>query len=285
MKRFFVFGTVLYFVGLINISAYLVQAVGTAFIVLSLLEYFGKRRFLIIGLLIAAAGATRVTLFGMAIFFLLEIIRNRGKLNPIKSLGLFLIPVIFSLSMLGIYNFKRFHSVFDTGYNKNASILDKDYYNYKYGFFGAIHVPANLYALIFKSPEPVARGGVEFVLKPPYLKADGFGMGIFFTSPLFIYLLLAKKEEYTKNAIVAILVLALPSLLYWGIGASQYGYRYSLDFLPLLFLILTSAFKKGIGDFAKVLIAYGIVFNLFYCMSIWNSYPLLSMFDYILKTI
>lgn len=285
LSNFFVFGTVLYFVGVVNISAYVVQAVGTAFIVLSLLEYFGNRRWLLIGLLIGAAGATRVTLFAMAVFYILELLRNRQQVHLSKSLILFLIPVIFSVSMLGIYNYKRFHSVFDTGYTRNVSILDKNYYNYKYGFFKPIHIPANLYALFFKAPEPVKVDNVELVLKPPYLKADGFGMGILFTSPLFIYLLLAKKEGHTVSAIIAIIVLTIPSLLYWGIGSSQYGYRYSLDFLPLLFLILTSAFKKGLGNFAKVLIAYGIVFNSFYMLSIWNSYPLLNFLDYLPKNV
>ena len=69
LANFFVFGTVLYFVGLVNISAYLVQTVGTAFVVLSILEYFTKRRWLLIGILIAAAGATRISLFGMTVFF------------------------------------------------------------------------------------------------------------------------------------------------------------------------------------------------------------------------
>ncbi len=283
LANFFVFGTVLYFVGLVNISAYVVQAVGMAFMVLALLEYFSKKRWLVIGILVAAAGATRLTLFGLSAFFILEIIRKRRYLSLRKSLVLLLLPIFFSVTMLGIYNLKRFHSVFDSGYTKNASILDKNYYNYKLGFFSPIHIPANIYSLIFKAPEPIRRDNVEFVLKFPYLKADGFGMGILFTSPLFIYLILAKKESYTTSAAVAIIILAIPSLLYWGIGASQYGYRYSLDFLPLLFLILTSAFKKGLGDFAKVLISYSIVFNCFYMLSIWNSYPLLSMFDYILK--
>ncbi|MDP2633103.1 MAG: hypothetical protein Q8P25_05290 [Candidatus Curtissbacteria bacterium] len=279
--NFFVFGTVLYFVGLVNISAYVVQAVGVAFVVLSLMEYFGRRRWFLVGLLVGAAVATRITLIGMAVFYILEIVRNFKKINVAKSVALFLIPIIFSAVMLGIYNFKRFHNVFDTGYTKNVSILDKNYYNYKLGFFNPIHIPANLYEFIFKSPEPVMRDGVEFTLKFPYLKADGFGMGILFTSPLFIYLLLAKKEEYTISAVVAIVILLIPSLLYWGIGSSQYGYRYSLDFLPLLFLILTSAFKNGLGNFAKALIVFGIVFNCFYMLSIWDTYPLLNFWVYL----
>ena len=116
--------------GLVNISAYIVQAVGTAFVVLSLLEYFSKRRWLVIGVLVATAGATRITLFGMTLFFLLEIFRNRTKLNFQKSLVLLLLPIFFSITISGLYNFRRFGSVFDTGYTRNVSVLDKNYYNY-----------------------------------------------------------------------------------------------------------------------------------------------------------
>ncbi len=281
LANFFVFGTVLYFVGLVNISAYIVQAVATAFTVLSLLEYFTKRRWLLIGALLAAAISTRITLLGMTVFYLLEIFRQRQKINLRHTLVLFLLPIFFALSMLGLYNYKRFHSPFESGYNMNVSALNKNYYNWNAGFFGPVHIPANLYALLIKAPDPIKMPGAEFVLQFPYLKADGFGMAIWFTSPLFIYLLYSTKKPYTKSALISMAFLILPSLLYWGIGASQFGYRYSLDFLPLLFLLLLSAFGKGLPTFAKVLIFVGIIFDCFYMLSIWNSYPLLSFWQYL----
>lgn len=281
LTNFFVFGTVLYFVGLVNISAYVVQAVGTVFFVLALLEYFTKRRWLLVGILVGAAGASRITLFGVIVFFLFELFRSRKKFDLSRNLILFLLPVVFSMSMLGIYNFRRFHSFFDTGYTRNVSVLDKDYYNYKLGWFNPVHIGANLYALLVMPPDPVKVDFYQFVLEFPYIRANGLGMAIWFTSPLFIYLLLAKRGAHTLGAIVGVIVLVIPSLLYFGIGTSQYGYRYSLDFLPLLFLILLSAFKKGLPSFAKLLITLGIIFNCFYMLSIWNSYPLLNFFEYL----
>ena len=281
LANFFVFGTVLYFVGLVNISAYVVQVIGTAFVVLALLEYFTKRRWLVIGLLIAAAGATRITLFGMTVFFLSEIIRLRQKLHLRRSFFLLLIPIIFSISMLGLYNFRRFHSVFDTGYTYNVSVLNNNFLNNQEGFFSLKHIPANLYVLLFMPPEPVIKDGAEFVLKFPYLKANYFGMAIWFTSPLFLYLVKARKVPYTMPAIIGIIFLLIPSLIYFGIGISQFGYRYSLDFLPLLFLLLATSFKNGLPVFAKILITFGIIFDVFYMSNIWGTYPLLSFVDYL----
>ncbi|KKR58778.1 MAG: hypothetical protein UU05_C0002G0036 [Candidatus Curtissbacteria bacterium GW2011_GWA1_40_47] len=281
LANFFVFGTVLYFVGLVNISAYVVQTIGTAFVVLALLEYFTKRRWFVIGLLIAAAGATRITLFGMTVFFLFEIIRLRQKLHLGRSFIFLLIPIFFSVSMLGLYNFRRFHSVSDTGYTRNVTVLDKNYLNNQEGFFSLKHIPANLYVLLLMPPEPVLKDGVQFVLKFPYLKVNHLGMAILFTSPLFLYLLKARKAPYTMPAIIGIIVLLIPSLVYFGIGISQFGYRYSLDFLPLLFLLLATSFKNGLPVFAKILITFGIIFDVFYMSNIWGTYPLLSFFDYL----
>ncbi len=281
LANFFVFGTVLYLVGLVNTSAYLVQAVGTVFVVLAILEYFTKKRWFVMGILIGAATATRITLISAAFFFVLEIIRNRSSLNLRKAFVYFLVPVISSLILLGFYNYRRFGSVFDTGYTYNASALNKDYYNFKVGWFSPIHIPANLYVLLAMPPQPVKMGRVEFVLQFPYLKADKIGMAIWFTSPLFVFLFAARKKPYTFSALAAIFAALVPSLLYWGIGIVQYGYRYSLDFLPFLFLILLSAFREKLSGAAKLLIAGGIIFNCVYMASLWGDYPLFRMFDYL----
>lgn len=279
LANFFVFGTVLYFVGLINVSAYVVQAVGMAFIMLSLLAYFTKRSWILIGLLVAAAGATRVSLFAIVVFYSLELFRLKNQINIQKSVLLFLIPVIFCLGLLGAYNWRRFGSVFDTGYSRNVSI-PKGYPNTVEGFVSPAHIPANLYLFLFAAPQPVKKDKVDYVLEFPYLKVSGQGMAIWFTSPLFVYLILAKRKPYTFSAIAAVMALTVPSLLYFGLGIDQFGYRYALDFYPLLFLILLSAFPAGLPIFAKILITGGILFNLFYMSSHWNSYPLLNFMKF-----
>lgn len=274
LANFFVFGTVLYFVSLVNISAYVVQAVAMPFVVLALWEYFSHKRYFVIGVFVALAIATRISLLGLALFFIFEIVRQRKKIDFVKSILYFSIPIVSCLAILGIYNYRRFNSIFDTGYTRNVSVLDKENGNYKKGFFSPVHISANLYSLLVMAPEPVLENPYELVLKFPYLKANGFGLAIWFTSTLFVFLIKAKKKEYTVNAVIGVVLLALPSLVYFGIGASQYGYRYGLDFIPLLFLILLSAFPNGLTPFAKTLIFIGIIFNMFYMLSIWNSFPL-----------
>lgn len=193
LANFFVFGTVLYFVGLVNISAYLVQVFAMPLILLGILEFLGKRRWLLIGLFVALATATRISLIGFAIFYLVEIMGNRTKINWKKSIIYFSLPLIAAIILLGVYNNRRFGSFFDTGYTKNITVVHNEGGNHIAGFFGPQHVGANLYVLLIKSFEPVTEDGVEFMLKFPYLKAEGLGLAFWFTSPLFVYLYFAKK--------------------------------------------------------------------------------------------
>lgn len=270
IANFFVFGTVLYFAGLVNISAFIVQTVATMFLVLALLEYFTARRWFILGILVAAAGLTRINLYLAAIFFVLEIIRMRNKIPFKLSLVSFFLPIIFSLLLWGTYNYRRFQSVFETGYRYNISLQNwPNAAQMKYGLFSLQYVPTNLYSMLGRGPVPILEEGGGFILKYPYFKADGWGMAIWVTSPLFVYLFRLRKEKYTLAAVLTILVLAIPSLLYFGVGFSQFGYRYSLDFLPFLLLILLPAFKNSLPRFAKILIIFGIVFDF---LLIFNTY-------------
>lgn len=280
LANFFVFGTVLYFLGLVPITAYTMQVIGLAFIVAAIYFYFVKRNWLIIGALIAAAGLTRLIYLGAIVFFVIELFRTNRQ-TVWKSFLLLTIPFLISLFILGIYNFRRFGSVFETGYKYNITLksypLDA---NLKKGLLSIKHIPANLYLLLLKGPEAVKSKDHGFNLVFPYLKADGWGMAIWFTSPLFLYLIKYKKVAYSYSAIATIILLSFPSLLYFGIGFSQYGYRYSLDFLPFLFLILLPTFKDGLTTFAKFLIFIGILFNCFYMLSLWDKYPLFELFGF-----
>lgn len=270
IANFFVFGTVLYFAGLINISAFIVQTVATMFLVLAILEYFTFRRWFILGILVAAGGLTRINLYLAAIFFVFEIIRLRHQISFKLSLISFILPIIISLLVWGAYNYRRFHSIFETGYRYNISLQNwPNSSQVRYGLFNIQYIPTNLYAMLGRGPVPILEEGGGFILKYPYFKADGWGMAIWVTSPLFFYLFKIRREKYTLAAVVAVLALAIPALLYFGVGFSQFGYRYSIDFLPFLLLILFPIFKNGLPGFAKALIVFGIFFDFFL---IFNTY-------------
>lgn len=274
---FFVFSTVLFGAGIINLSAYQVQALGIPFILFALYEYFSKKRTLLIGALIGLAVMTRFTLFLALVFFFIELLYKRLS---IKQFIYILIPVIIAVGILGAYNFRRFHSFTETGYRFNTTLNSYPLSsNLKSGFISPEHIPANLYSFLLMPPESLVKGGGGFVLKFPYLKANPWGMAIWFTSPLFILLLCRfKKGKYTWSALVACVAFAIPSFLYYGIGFSQYGYRYALDFMPFLFLILLPILNSKLSKRDLVLISIGVLFNCLFIASLWDSYPHFGIF-------
>jgi 4-amino-4-deoxy-L-arabinose transferase-like glycosyltransferase len=119
ISLFFVFSTVLFSASVINISAYQVEAFGFCFIVLALREYFGNKRSLFIGLLLGLAFLTRPNLILAFSFFIFELLQKRITL---KDLAKILIPIIFCIAVFAGYNFIRFHSFFETGYEHSVSL-------------------------------------------------------------------------------------------------------------------------------------------------------------------
>jgi hypothetical protein len=83
-------------------------------------------------------------------------------------------------------------------------------------------------------------------LKFPYIQNNVYGMSIFVTSPYFLYIFTNKWSSFSaraRNLVVAISVSCLLVLSYYGIGTIQFGYRYSLDFLPELFLLFMILYR------------------------------------------
>jgi len=188
-----------------------------------------------------------------------------------------LVPVILALGILGFYNNRRFHSVFETGYKYviNPDGIPK----LKYGDINVMYIPANLYTFLVMAPDPLKDKIESQVLRFPYVKINPLGLAIWFTSPLFLLLITRfKNGRYTLSAALTSLALSGPVFLWYSLGGAQVGYRYALDFLPFLFLILLSSFTPKLSKMAITLIIIGVVFNCIYTTSIWEIYPIFNIY-------
>ncbi len=275
---FFVFSTVMFSSSVINVTAYQVEALGVPFVLLALCAYFYKRNAFFIGLFIAVALLTRITLVGVVAFFFFEIFYKRFS---VRQFVILLIPVILALGLLGAYNERRFRSVFESGYYYNITkASDNLTLNYAYGEVSPIHISANLYSFLVMAPQPVLKEhGKEFTLKFPYLKANPWGIAIWFTSPLFLlFIFNFKKNKYFVSAGFTAFILSLPVFLWYSIGYAQFGYRYALDFLPFLLLIVIPCLQPKLSKLAISLIVVGVLFNLIYSISMWDIYPLFNIY-------
>jgi hypothetical protein len=111
--------------------------------------------------------------------------------------------------------------------------------------FSPIHLAGNLYYLLLASVVPVFRDGISSVLQFPFLRANEWGMSIFVTSPMTFYLfLLNYRDRCSQLILTTVVIISVPILLYYGIGGPQFGFRYSLDFLPLLFFLLMRNYRQ-----------------------------------------
>lgn len=274
LSLFFVFSTVLFSTSVINITSYTVEAIGVPLILLALAEYFSKKRPLVIGFFLGLAILTRVTLILAVAFIFIEFLRKRLTK---KQLGLILIPVMVFGVFYGSYNYLRFGSFIETGYGHYIQTPYPLSKNYDHGEKGLIHLPANLYSFFIKPPDPLLYFKDGFTFKFPYLKADPWGIAIWFTSPLFLLLFRFRRNLYYMPSLITTITIAIPIFTWYSVGFAQFGYRYALDFLPFLFLMLIPSLQPKLSKIAILLIIIGVIFNCVYITSLWDEYPLFGI--------
>jgi hypothetical protein len=233
-----------------------------------LLEVWGSRRGFVVGLLAGAAFLTRAPL-AFAIPFYALLLISAPALRPAETVGgyirrsrpsipwrawiLLAIGVLPSIVVFFGYNQLRFGSIFESGYGL-ASLPPFLERLREQGLFSLVHVPMNFDYLFTHMP--------TFISTPPFFRPDGLGLSIFLTSPGLLYAVRADWRKASSwillGAIVAVLI---PTLLYYGGGWLQYGYRYFLDSVPFVIALCASAAatRGPIGIGWRVLIIFGVV--------------------------
>jgi hypothetical protein len=236
-----------------------------------LIELFGQRRAWLIGLCAGAAFLTRAPLaFAVPFYALLlhpliddrpiasvrseagaYIARAAGVIRwrPLLELALGVAP---SVVFFFVYNQLRFGSFLESGYAL-ATLPEWLERQRALGLFSIAHVPMNIDYFLLHLPRPV--------LGWPFLRPDGLGMSVLLTSPGLLFALRADwRRSQTWWLAGAAIVVLIPTLLYYGGGWLQYGYRYFLDSVPFVIALcgLAAVHRAGIGWGWKAFIALGV---------------------------
>lgn len=266
LATFFIFGSVYTPLAALPASWYFAQVVACSFLIFAIYEFINNRRFLLIGIFMAAGIAARLNLIFSAVFFLYYIFKNPFTFaNLVK----FTSPILFALILIGLYNYARFQSPFESGYNLQL-IPQEAADRRSIGLFSIYHIPSNLFFMLLNGPEPVLNSAHE--LKPPFLTFDSYGLSLFFLSPVLFYLYKANfKKEIIAVSTVTILVLLIPIITYYGIGHRQVGFRYALDFFPFVYLLMTDATKKVQIKTLYLLIFFGVFFSIYFSFMYLNG--------------
>jgi len=260
-------------VAAITWSWYFAHVITVLLIFLSISEYLTKKRYWLIGLLFGLIFLTRATAGVGIVFFILDIFSAKNTFkHKIKNLINLAAPFASMVLIYFMYNYLRFENILEQGYS--TQIFGENLTKARsYGLFNLIHLPGNLYYLFLSMPSPVFRDSISHALKFPFIKVDPWGMSIFLTSPYLFYLLFLKYENKTSYFLMfTITLIALPILLFFGVGVRQFGYRFALDFMPFLFLLFMINYKEQknhLSDKLKILIVIAAVFNLYLLFTIF----------------
>lgn len=256
----FVAGTAYWVNSLLPMDVLIAQIAGVTLLLLALIEYFGKRRWWLLGLGVVALGLTRPTMWLSVFLFLSLWCKDQEKGNiKWKELWQFLVPIGIGVIIFFMYNYARFGSIIETGYRFQAIDSGRQRLQ-EYGLFHLKYLPANLYSLLLATPRLITNVGDKHAIFP-YLTYSPWGMSIVFAAPVLLLSLRNLRRRGLWPFWLSALILLLPNLIYYGIGYYQYGYRYALDIYPILLVLAVYKLPLEKARLAKGLIVFGVLFT------------------------
>ncbi len=256
LTALFLFGTVHWFSAIRGEVWFTGLIVGVTMNLLALLGTVTMRRPWLGGLLLGLGFATRTPLlFGCVLPLVLELPVWRDRSAIARSLGRlvqYAVPLAAVLAVLMVYNAKRFGSPFEFGHTfiqegMRPAIRD-------HGLFSGWFLPQNLSAAFTNPP-------VITFESWPFLRITRHGLGLLWTTPLlFLIFGSTNKTPLFWGLVAATAAVAVPGFFYQNTGWEQFGYRFGLDWLPMLI----AAFAVGgrpLTRGALALLLFGVLMN------------------------
>lgn len=244
------FGSIVWFLSSSGSSWYLGQASSAFFLTAALFESLNKKRPFLVGLLLGASFLSRLhTILSLPLF--LYLLRRKDRFKNYSMLGLGILPFI---AFNFYYNFIRFGTIFDKGYLLIPGILSEPWY--QNGLFSLSYIPNHLKIIFASFP--------KFLKEFPYIVPSWAGLSIWITTPAFIYSFLADTKEWVVRwSWLVIILIALVVFSHGTAGFTQFGYRFAVDFYPILmFLTIKGTAKTGLKWHHWTLLSIGIIVNL-----------------------
>jgi len=231
----------------------------SALLLLLLLELSGKQRLGWIAFYWSMAFMTRqMTLFyGILIIYFVLSNNPPHAYRKLAFIGLIFALVTISYLLL---NYIRFDNPLETGYSYldyagtiKARVEAHGLFSYKYFFFNFYHMLVKGHNLIFSGPELLRVTGVDL-----------FGTSILAASPFVLFAIKSDLPQKMKIYLWITLVLILTGLLFYhNNGWMQVnGQRFALDFLPILIILIASAYKTIPPWLFRLTVLYAIGLNI-----------------------
>jgi hypothetical protein len=257
-------GTVYWFSAVQGTVWFAAHALGTTLIAGYLWASIGATRPILAGIFLALAAGTRPTLAFALPFFALELWQEARDAHPddgrarsrhlARRAAAFALPIAVCGSLYAWHNAARFGDPFEFGHRMLTVVwrerIDRS------GLFSLRYLGRNL---------AVVLTGMPF-FTPAGMKVNAHGLALWITSPFFLWALWPRRASLLFwGAALAAALVALPSLFYQNTGWLQFGYRFSNDFAPFLFVMIAAGGRRlGVGfwlagAFAIAVNAFGAV--------------------------
>ncbi len=238
------------------------HVVAVACLLLAVREALGARRGLLVGLFCGLAFLSRQLCLYSAVFLAAALWQHGVEDRPgrrLLRLAAFGLPLA---ACAGIYlwlNAVRFGSPFDTGYSYMplegflAARVEQ------YGLFHPAYVPANLVYMFLQGFHIQFTGPPQLVVAG----ADLLGTSVTFASPFLFFAVLARwTRPLLWSAWLAILLPTVHMLFYYNNGFAQTNaQRFTLDFLPVLIVLLALGMRRVPAAWWRAAIGYSIALN------------------------
>jgi hypothetical protein len=258
----FAIGSVYYFAAVQGTVWFAAHVVAAAFVCLYLLYAFGARRPLAAGLALGLAFLCRPATLLLAGFFALQAISaakdedrpwSASAPRLFRALAMFALPLGLIVSAAMWHNAARFGDPFEFGHSflqiRWRSRIET------WGLFSTHYLPRNLTVFLLSLP--------WLIESSPFIRITRHGLALWFTTPNLLWSLWPRKLDATVVALWAgVVPTALCTLLYQNTGWIQFGYRFSLDYLPLLF-VLVALSRRRFGAAFLACAVFAIVLNTF----------------------
>jgi hypothetical protein len=197
------------------------------------------------------------------LLFLLPVLwshpRHTERRDRVLSVGIAMTVFGALATTYPLFNWLRFGVPGETGYGfiRHAEHLAPRVA--EHGLFSLAYVPVNAIHLFLEGPHVIFTGADLMTIAGP----DPFGTSLTFASP-FLFLALAARGRFpvVVGAAAGAAVCLAHQLLYHTNGWVQWNaQRYTLDFIPLLMVLVALAVQRIDARIWKSLIAYAIGLN------------------------
>jgi hypothetical protein len=244
-------GNIVWFMSSNGSVWYMGQVSAFLFLTLTLYESSNKRR---IPLLILYFGLAVLSRLQIILALPLVIYLNRDKFKDFKKFFSFVLGMSFFGIIYGIYNYLRFGSFLQTGYGLIPGVMTEPWF--QKGLFNISYIPNHLRVIFTSLP--------IFLKKFPYLEPSWGGLAIWITSPIFVYSLYANiRKRVVQLSWLSIFLISLVVMSHGSTGFAQFGYRFAVDFYPLiLFLIVEYISNKKLIWHHWLILSISILVNL-----------------------